>query len=201
MMIVSLKDSATSRPLPIILEAFTSSKSRILSFALDPAAQPQSVGIKAAAWKFVQKVLLAGTRATAADPRVKLSRLDGADIQLQTRGGTDPNISMISRDSPFDATELEEEANLLRTQLVTQMYSSRCVDDLKNSAECSDPAILHPIFHTLPALCKNRPALAPLLVSSITSWTPAALHVAERPHLQIRAVDKTLKTVMGHLIR
>ncbi|CAD6567154.1 MAG: hypothetical protein TREMPRED_003351 [Tremellales sp. Tagirdzhanova-0007] len=116
---------ATSRPLPIILEAFTSSKSRILSFALDPAAQPQSVGIKAAAWKFVQKVLLAGTRATAADPRVKLSRLDGADIQLQTRGGTDPNISMISRDSPFDATELEEEANLLRTQLVTQMYSSR----------------------------------------------------------------------------
>ena len=131
----------------------------------------------------------------------ELSSLDGADVQLQNRGGTDPNVSMISRDSPLDAAELEEEANLLRTQLVTQMYTSRCVHEVEEPAKCSDPAILHPIFHTLPALCKNRPALAPLLVSSITSWTPAALHVAERPHLQVRAVDKALKMVMGHLIR
>ena len=32
---------------------------------------------------------------------------------------------MIGRDSALNAGELEEEGNLLRTQLVTQMYSSR----------------------------------------------------------------------------
>lgn len=47
--------------------------------------------------------------------------------QLQKQGGNDPNISMITRDSPLNSQELEEEANLLRTQLVTQMYTSSSV--------------------------------------------------------------------------
>lgn len=50
-------------------DEFQSAKARILSFVLDPHAQPQSVGIKAAAWKFVQKVLMVGVRASV-DPRV-----------------------------------------------------------------------------------------------------------------------------------
>jgi symplekin len=47
-----------------------SARERIIGFVINPSAQPQNVGVKAAAWKFVQKVLIAGTRGAAADPRV-----------------------------------------------------------------------------------------------------------------------------------
>lgn len=47
-----------------------SARDRILGFVVNPTAQPQNVGIKAAAWKFAQKVLIAGTRGGSADPRV-----------------------------------------------------------------------------------------------------------------------------------
>jgi symplekin len=105
-----------------------SSKARILAFALDPNAQPRSAGIKAAAWKFVQKVLIAGTRAAAADPRVscferKTLALQLIPPQLQKQAPSEPSVAMITRDSPLSVQDLEEEANLLRTQLVTQMYS------------------------------------------------------------------------------
>jgi symplekin len=45
-------------------------RERIIAFVINPSVQPQNVGIKAAAWKFVQKVLVAGTRGASADPRV-----------------------------------------------------------------------------------------------------------------------------------
>ena len=61
---------ATSRPPQQVFDAFNTAKSRIISLALDPSVRPQSRGVKAAAWKFIQKVLLAATRAPAADPRV-----------------------------------------------------------------------------------------------------------------------------------
>jgi len=48
-----------------------SARERIIAFVINPSAQPQNVGIKAAAWKFVQKVLVAGTRGASADPRVR----------------------------------------------------------------------------------------------------------------------------------
>ncbi|KAK8844073.1 hypothetical protein IAR55_006867 [Kwoniella newhampshirensis] len=105
----------TSRPPPLVVEAFRSSKSRILALALDPNSQPANVGVRAVAWKFVQRVLLAGTRAAGADPR------------LQARGGpstNDINVSMVAPDSALNAAEVEEEGIQLRTQLVTQMYSS-----------------------------------------------------------------------------
>jgi len=70
-----------------------------------------------------------------------------------------------------------------------------------SQADDSDPAILHSIFHTLPLLCKSRPALAPLLVSSITSWTPAALQFTDRPLMQIRSVERALRLIMAHLVK
>lgn len=63
---------ATSRPPQVIFDLFQSSKARILDLVLNPHARPQSVGIKAAGWKFVQRVLLVGTRAASSDPRVCL---------------------------------------------------------------------------------------------------------------------------------
>ncbi|KAL7425087.1 hypothetical protein Q5752_000775 [Cryptotrichosporon argae] len=167
---------ASSTPPPFLLQIFNSAKARIIALALDPNAQPSSVGVKAAAWKFVQKVLLVGTRAGGGDPRL-------------ARGGSDVSIGMIGQGSSLSVAQLEEEAQMLRTQVVTQLYAS------------TDPAILHAIMNTFPALCKARPTLAPLLVSSVVSWTPAALDAAGRPPMQVRAVEKTLRSVMAHLAR
>jgi symplekin len=65
-----LTNSATSRPSEQIYNNFTAARERIIGFVVNPGAQPQNVGIKGAAWKFVQKVLIAGTRGANADPRV-----------------------------------------------------------------------------------------------------------------------------------
>lgn len=35
----------------------------------------------------------------------------------------DPNINMITSSSPLNYSQLDEEANMLRTQLITQLYS------------------------------------------------------------------------------
>ncbi|KAL1405143.1 hypothetical protein Q8F55_008768 [Vanrija albida] len=156
-------------------DEFQSAKSRILSFVLDPHALPQSVGIKAAAWKFVQKVLMVGVRASV-DPR------------LAARS-TDVSVALIQPGSPLNAAKVEEEATQLRNELVTQLYTQ------------SDPAVLHPIMNTFPQLVKTRPALAPLIVSSVASWTPAAMEEARRPPMQVHAVEKTLRSVMGHIAK
>ncbi|TXT04952.1 hypothetical protein VHUM_04035 [Vanrija humicola] len=156
-------------------DEFQSAKSRILSFVLDPQATPQSVGIKAAAWKFVQKVLMVGVRASV-DPR------------LAARS-TDVSVALIQPGSPLNAAKVEEEATQLRNELVTQLYTQ------------SDPAVLHPIMNTFPQLVKTRPALAPLIVSSVASWTPAAMEEARRPPMQVHAVEKTLRSVMGHIAK
>lgn len=123
-------------------------------------------------------------------------------IQLQAKGKTaDANINMITAGSPLSFNQLDEEANMLRTQLVTQLYSAEYVHSsfVGITLINSDPAVLHAIINILPALCKARPTIAPLVVSSMTSWTPAAMQGAGRPAMQIRAVDKTLRTVMVHL--
>lgn len=78
---------------------------------------------------------------------------------------------------------------MLRTQLMTQLYA---VDD---------PAILHPIINTFPPLAKTRPALAPLIIQSMASWTPSAMEAARRPAMQIRAVEKTMRAVMAHIAK
>ena len=64
---------ATSRPSDTTIALFRESKGKILDFAIKPETRPQNVGIRAAAWKFVQRVLLTGTRGPAIDPRVSLS--------------------------------------------------------------------------------------------------------------------------------
>jgi symplekin len=89
----------------------------------------------------------------------------------------------------LQAGKLEEEANMLRTQLVTQLYAY------------DDPALLHPIINTIPALVKGRASLAPLLVSSMGAWTPNAMEAARRPPMQVRSVEKTLRGVMAHIVK
>ncbi|OCF78893.1 symplekin [Kwoniella mangroviensis CBS 8886] len=170
---------ATSRPQPEIVEMFNTSKMRILTFALDPNAQPNNIGIRAVSWKFLQKVVLAGTRAAGADPR----------LQHRATNPNDVNFTMIQPDCALNVNEVEEEGSALLTQLVTHLYS------------LSDPALLHPIISTLPILCKSRPLIADALISSMTLWTPSALGAAGRQPMEIRAVEKTMRLVMTHLLR
>ncbi|BEI87101.1 hypothetical protein CcaverHIS002_0704470 [Cutaneotrichosporon cavernicola] len=155
---------------------FESSKARIVALVLDPGAQPQSAGVKAAAWKFVQKVLLVGTRAPSSDPRLRAT-------------ASDVSIALVQPGSALNAQQLEQETTMLRTQLMTQLYST------------DDPAILHPIINTFPPLAKTRPALAPLIIQSMASWTPSAMEASRRPAMQIRAVEKTLRAVMAHIAK
>ena len=93
---------ATTRPPQPIYDAFISSKQRILSFVLDPHALPSNRGIKAAAWKFAQKVLLCGTRAPAADPRVSVVLLcstfsRGPFTRCRTPSESDNEIRLCAR--------------------------------------------------------------------------------------------------------
>ncbi|WVQ92978.1 hypothetical protein IAU59_000040 [Kwoniella sp. CBS 9459] len=169
---------ATSRPPQTIVDLFQSTKGRILSFALDANVQP-NVGVRAVAWKFLQKVLLSSTRAAGADPR----------LQHKAANPNDVNASMITPGSALQASEVEEEGNQLLTQLVTHLYSA------------SEPAVLHPLINSLPLLCKNRPSLAAPLVSSMTLWTPSALGAAGRQPMEIRTVEKTMRLVMSHILR
>lgn len=168
-------------------DVFQQSKARILSLVLDPHAQPQSVGVKTVAWKFVQRVLMVGTRAPGGDPRV--GQVKGrTDMQLKNVD-TSPSITLIKDGSVLSAAQMEAEAKTLRELLVQTLYGS------------DDPAILHPILNTFPALAKFRPALAHLFISAMASWTPSAMEAARRPSMQIRAVEKTLRSVMGHLLQ
>ncbi|KIR28658.1 symplekin [Cryptococcus deuterogattii LA55] len=170
---------ATSRPSQQVLDLFNVAKSKIISFALDPNARPFNVGIKAVAWKFVQRVLLAATRAAGSDPR----------LPQRGAGSNDVNVSHIVPNGCLSASDIEKEGTLLQTQLVTHLYSS------------SEPAILHPLINTLPAIAKMRPTLAPLVVHSLASWTPSALVAAGRSAMEIRAVDKTVRIAISHLLR
>lgn len=158
-----------------LYDVFQTSKARILSLVLDPNTRPQNVGIKAAAWKYIQRVLLVGVRA-------------GGDPRLQARSN-DVSVALIQPGSLLNPAKVEEEANLLRTQLVTQLYG------------LDDPAILAPIINTFPPLVKQRPALAPLIVQSMAAWTPSAMEAARRPPMQIRSVEKTMRAVMAHIAR
>ena len=195
---VKADSRATSRPPQIVFDAFMSSKSRILSFVLDPNAQPQNRGIKAAAWKFVQKVLLVGTRAPPADPRVSQKRVK-LSVAAERRCARCQHSN--------DWTQQPVECGPIGGRGKDASDSARHPNVFRNvgtaaiRAESSDPAILHGIFNTIPVLCKARQPLANLLVPSMAAWTPAALEAGVKPPMQIRAVERALRAVMGHLGR
>ncbi|WVO15435.1 hypothetical protein L204_103093 [Cryptococcus depauperatus] len=170
---------ATSQPSQEVLDLFNITKARVISLALDPKAQPDNVGIKAVAWKYIQRVLLAATRATGSDPR----------LSQRGAGSNDVNIAHITVNGSLNSSDIEKEGSLLQTQLVTQLYTA------------SNPAILHPLINALPTFAKMRPSLSSLIVHSLASWTPSALVAVGRPAMEIRAVDKTVRLAMSHLLR
>ncbi|KAF9245242.1 Symplekin tight junction protein C terminal-domain-containing protein [Melanogaster broomeanus] len=145
-------------------------KSRILEFV---ALSTANNGVKLSAVKFMQRVILLQTRGVS-DPR------------LQNKH--DPSIANIPADHPFmSAPALEGEGMKLLENVITILYTSQNTD------------VLTAVLNSWSNLVKQRPALVQLVVSSLSSWTPAAL--AGLSASSVKSVEKSIRVLLIHLSR
>ncbi|KIK99799.1 hypothetical protein PAXRUDRAFT_822333 [Paxillus rubicundulus Ve08.2h10] len=145
-------------------------KTRILEFVVLPTANN---GVKLSAVKFMQRVILLQTRGVS-DPR------------LQNKN--DPGIASIPADHPFmSAAALEAEGMKLLENVITILYTSQSTD------------ILTAVLNSWSNLVKQRPTLVQLVVSSLASWTPAALTGLSAS--SVKSVEKSIRILLIHLSR
>ncbi|KAG1882112.1 hypothetical protein F4604DRAFT_1678546 [Suillus subluteus] len=145
-------------------------KAHILEFIWSPIT---STGVKVSAIKFMQCVIIVQTRGIS-DPR------------LQNKN--DPNISNVPVDHPFLlGPTLEAEGMKLLESVITMLYTSQ------------NPELLNVILHSWSNLVKQRPALVQLVVSSLSSWTPAAL--SGLPASSVKSIEKTVHILPIHISR
>ncbi|THH18059.1 hypothetical protein EW146_g2859 [Bondarzewia mesenterica] len=151
-------------------DILTRAKMRILDFVWAPAV---SAGIRLSAVKFMQRVILVQTRGIA-DPR------------LQNKN--DPNLSMCPADHPFvPVAQLEAEAGKLIEGIVTILYTNQ------------NPDILSAVLNSWANFIKLRPNLVQIVVSTLVSWTPAAL--APLPYSSIKSVERSVRILLMHISR
>ncbi|OJA10681.1 hypothetical protein AZE42_01046 [Rhizopogon vesiculosus] len=144
-------------------------KARILEFIW---SQTTTNGVKLSAIKFMQRIIIVQTRGIS-DPRLQKN---------------DPNISNVPADHPFiPAPALEAEGMKLLESVITILYTSQ------------NPEILSAIIHSWSNLVKQRPALVQLVVSSLSSWTPAAL--AGLTASSVKSVEKAVRILLIHISR
>ncbi|KAG2145122.1 Symplekin tight junction protein C terminal-domain-containing protein [Suillus clintonianus] len=160
----------TNRTLRQQWDILSQCKARILEFIWSPNA---SSGVKVSAIKFMQRIIIVQTRGIS-DPR------------LQNKN--DPNISNVPVDHPFlPGPALEAEGMKLLESVITMLYTSQ------------NPELLSAILHSWSNLVKQRPALVQLVVSSLSSWTPAALSGLPAP--SIKSVEKAVRILLIHISR
>ncbi|KAG6910030.1 hypothetical protein DXG01_013754 [Tephrocybe rancida] len=148
----------------------TTVKTRIIEFVWAPTS---SVGIKLAAMKFVQKVILVQTRGVS-DPR------------LQNKN--DPNLAFCPIDHPFiPVAQLESEGKKLLEAVFNTFYSSQNAD------------LLSALLNSWATLTKMRPTVTPLIVTALKQWTPAAL--VTLPASSVKSVEKALRILLIHISR
>ncbi|KAG1907771.1 Symplekin tight junction protein C terminal-domain-containing protein [Suillus fuscotomentosus] len=163
-------DRCTNRTLRQQWDVLSQCKARILEFIWSPTA---STGVKVSAVKFMQRVIIVQTRGIS-DPR------------LQNKN--DPNISNVPVDHPFlPGPTLEAEGMKLLESVITMLYTSQ------------NPELLSAILHSWSNLVKQRPALVQLVVSSLSSWTPAAL--SGLPAQSVKSVEKAVRILLIHISR
>ncbi|KAJ3536396.1 hypothetical protein NM688_g6844 [Phlebia brevispora] len=151
-------------------DVLSQAKAKILEFVW---SQHAPSGVKLAAIKFMQRVVLVQTRGVN-DPR------------LQNKN--DPNLSMCPSDHPFISVNvLEGEGLKLLESIITMLYTSSNVD------------IISAILNSWANLPKQRPALMELVVSTLTAWTPSALSAL--PLSSIKSVERSLRILMMHIMR
>ncbi|KAG0140155.1 hypothetical protein CROQUDRAFT_665580 [Cronartium quercuum f. sp. fusiforme G11] len=133
--------------------------------------QSSPIGLRIAANKYVQRVIQVGTRGNA-DPR---KRLD------------DPNISMFNNQQGhhfLKPKELEIEANNLIEETVRMLFQTK------------SPDIASAIIVSTGTLVRHRPILSPLIISTLSSYTPPSCSLAA-----LKGVEKTLRITLSHLDR
>lgn len=134
---------------------------------------PHHLGIKLAAVKAFQKIILVQTRASDSRGHVN------------SRSAADANLAHIPPDhAVLRAGALEQEANERLTQIVTIIFTSSIADLVMASMNC------------LSSLAKLRPSLSPIVFEALISWSPSAL--SGSPYMTIRSVEKTLKLLYQH---
>ncbi|KAI0372816.1 hypothetical protein BV20DRAFT_1034476 [Pilatotrama ljubarskyi] len=154
------------RPWDILSQA----KGRILEYVWAPNVNS---GVRLAAVKFMQRVILVQTRGIS-DPR------------LQNKD--DPNLSMCPTDHPFISVQgLEAEGMKLLEGVVRLIYTS------------SNPDVLSAIINSWGNLVKKRPALVEVVVTTLTQWSPARLE--GQPFMVIRSVEKSVRILLTHISR
>ncbi|KAG1760128.1 Symplekin tight junction protein C terminal-domain-containing protein [Suillus occidentalis] len=160
----------TNRTLRQQWDVLSQCKARILEFVWSPTV---STGVKVSAIKFMQRIIIVQTRGIS-DPR------------LQNKN--DPNISNVPADHPFlPGPALEAEGMKLLESVITMLYTSQ------------NPELLSAILHSWSNLVKQRPALVQLVVSSLSSWTPAAL--SGLPASSVKSVEKAVRILLIHISR
>ncbi|MCO5590039.1 hypothetical protein L7F22_044008 [Adiantum nelumboides] len=134
---------------------------------------PHHLGIKLAAVKAFQKIILVQTRAS--DSRGHVNSRSSADINL---AHVPPDHTVLR------AGALEQEANERLTQIITIIFTSSIADLVMASMNC------------LSSLAKLRPSRSPIVFEALISWSPSAL--SSSPYMTIRSVEKTLKLLYQH---
>jgi symplekin len=195
-------------------DVLNSAKSRILEILY---AQHTLAGVRIAAIKFMQKVILVQTRG-ATDPRVRPppSGTAGSPVngfimiwyryepsfhffsfplsQLQNKN--DPNLSLCPPDHPFIPVQaLEAEGMKLLEGIITLFAQG--MGDLRFMANNVD--FLSAILNSMGNLVKLRPAFASWIVLTLSKWTPASL--AGLPASSIRSVEKAIRILLYNISR
>ncbi|KAI0820808.1 Symplekin tight junction protein C terminal-domain-containing protein [Trametes gibbosa] len=151
-------------------DVLAQTKARIIELVWAPQTNG---GVRLAALKFMQRVILVQTRGIN-DPR------------LQNKD--DPNIAMCPSDHPFISVQaLETEGMKLLEGVVKLLYTS------------DKPDVLSAIMNSWANLVKKRPALVELVVSSIMHWSPAQLRSS--PYSDVRSVEKSVRILLTHVSR
>ncbi|KAF8329522.1 Symplekin tight junction protein C terminal-domain-containing protein [Cantharellus anzutake] len=146
-------------------------KGRIVEFL--ESSPPAPVGVRLAALKFAQRVILVQTRGVS-DPR------------LQNKA--DPNVSLIPSDHLFiNATALEAEGTQLLTLVTTILYSS------------SDSDSVSAVINSFGTLAKARPQLLQFIIEATSKWSPAKL--AGQSTLRIRSAEKSIFILLNYLLK
>ncbi|KAI5124287.1 hypothetical protein M0805_005134 [Coniferiporia weirii] len=160
----------TNRTLRTAWDTLTTCKARILELVWSPTA---TSGVKLAALKFMQRVILVQTRGVS-DPR--LQKL------------TDPNLSFCPADHPFiPVTQLEAEGQELMKGVVTILYTM------------PNPDMMAAVVNSWSSLAKQRPSQTHMIISALASWTPGA--ICNFPASTIRSVEKTVRILLIHFSR
>lgn len=150
-----------------------------------------AAGIRLAAIKFMQRVILVQTRRVA-DPRVRLfvdpphvreSVNQTHFILPQLQNEKDPNLSMCAGDHPYiPVVELEAEGARLLETVVTMLYTSSNAD------------VVTALINSWAPLVQLRPTHIQLVVTSLTCWRPKAF--ANQSFTTIKSVEKATRTFL-----